>query len=186
MDIDKSRLLRAAFFVSSGIFTLVTMKSAQGISLKYIVILFFALLGNFYIFFLSSFDIPEKIPFTPVKTNGLIVFSIFMVAIIFLIKELIKLRPDFTVSNLTLYGVTVCLITEVFFQGFLWRIFPENTFHTFIIAVTKTSITFSIPTFFTAFQLKTHNTPKLVMFIVILIAVTNILGYIFPTLLPNK
>ncbi|WP_184549560.1 hypothetical protein [Mucilaginibacter sp. FT3.2] len=162
------------------------MKSAQGISLKYIVILTFALLGKFYLLFLSSFNIPENIPFTQIKINGLIISIIFLIALNFFTRELIRLRPDFTVGYLTLYGVAVCLITEVLFQGYMWHLFPEDTFYTFTMTIIRLSVVISLLSFFTAFQLKTRNTSKLIYFIVILIIVVNVLKYIFPTLLPEK
>jgi hypothetical protein len=175
--------LRAAFFVSIGIFTLVTMKSAQGISLKYIVILFFALFANYYFLFLSSFNIPEKIPFTQVKINGIIVFTIFMVVLNFLIRELIKLRQDFTVGYLTLYGTVVCFFSEVFFQAFLWRLFPEDGFYDFFIGVLANSIMCGVLSFFIAFQLKKRNTKRLLSFIIIFLIIFKLLTYFFPTLL---
>ena len=159
------------------------MKSAQGISLKYIVILFFALLGNYYLLFLSSFNIPRYIPFTNIPINGVVIFTIFMVALNLFIRELIKLRPDFGVGFLTLYGATAGFFSETFFQALLFHLFPEDGFYDFFISLLVNSFMFGAISFLIAFQLKTKNTARLISFIVVFLLVLKLITYFFPPLL---
>jgi hypothetical protein len=156
------------------------MKSAQGIGLKYIAILFWAIAINHYILILSSFNIPEFVPGTPVKLYGITAFIIYFITLRLLMSELIKLRPDFTIAHLTLYGAAVCFFAEGPFQVYLAYLFHDWYLYNIILAIIMLTSMFSAIGFLIAFKLKTGNTKRLITLIVAFLLIFNLLTYFFP------
>lgn len=154
------------------------MKSIQSLSIKYTVYLTLCLFANFYIVVLSSLNIPEYIPYTPIKIYGLIIFLFSLTVFNLFIKELIKARQELAIGYLTLYASAIYFYSEIVFQSYLFYLFPQDGWASCIIGTCSTSAFFA----FVAFQLKTRRTKRLILFIVILMIFIKTLMLIFPNI----
>ena len=157
------------------------METAESISIKYIVLLTGSLLCEYYILFLSSLNIPEFIPFTPINLNGFVLMIIFISILIFFLTELIKIKQHLSVTYLTLYGAAICFLSEILFQGYQWHLFPEDGLLTYLKRVIILTVYLAIVSFFIAFQLKTKRTGRLISFIVAFMLLLKLITYISPT-----
>jgi len=158
------------------------MKPASITVLKYSGILLICVLTLWWTIFYSPFNIPEYVPYIPVKVYGLFFSGMVLTILIFAQKELIRNNQQFNTSSLTLYGAFICFIMEIIFQVILSFTNSSDKLYYFIRGVATSLALFSTLSFFVAFQLKTKNTKRLLLFIVIFLALFKGLTIVFPQL----
>ena len=161
------------------------MEGMSGI-LKYSSILLLGLLLQWWIIFYSPLNLPERIPTTPIKVDGLLLVVLLLTILIIAEKRFLKVNPDSTIFKLMVYGTTICFLAEIVFQAirqpFLNAESFSDRFYYFLlgtIGITAYSAAFS---FFIAFQLKRKKTGQLILLIIGFVAIINIIKYLFPTL----
>lgn len=158
------------------------MKSLTNNILKYTLILLLALLLDWWLFFISPFNIPEFIPYTPIKINGIILGAIFITILIIAQKEILKIAPSSSITKLVLIGTTIIFIAELFFQCIRSFASTSNLIYDFFSGVINITIANVFFSFFVAFQLKTKRTKKLLIYIIVFIILFNILLRLFPSI----
>src|SRR5580692_4748566 len=161
------------------------MKPVTIIIIKYSGILLAWFLIAWWAVFFSPFNIPEYIPYTPIKVYGLFLCGFILTVLIFSGKELLRRESTLGIVNLTLIGTAICFLNEVVFQFILSFTLTADRLSLFIEGVITTTIFCAFLSFFVAFQLKTKRTGRLVLFIVALIILFKILTIAFPTLIKS-
>jgi hypothetical protein len=158
------------------------MKPYTPIILKHAGILIVINLILFWLWFYSPFDVPRIIPGTPVNIHGLLLAITFITVLIHLCKRIIKMHPAVNVLRLTLLGTVTCFISEIVIQ--LIRSLTDDTdrLFSFLLGVASMTIFSAFLSFFVAYQLKTKNTKRLIMFIVGFMILCNVLIRWFPSL----
>ena len=159
------------------------MKPITILVAKYTSFLCIALLVNFWILDFSRFNIPENIPATSIHVRGVVVFLIVLITLIFAVKEIVKAYSDLGVAKLTLKGTLIGLFAEVIFQSVRAFMFEEDRLHIFFKGVVAMTIFDTLISFFVAYQVKTKNTDRLILYIVVLIVVVKLLLFLSPTVL---
>ncbi|MBB6131267.1 hypothetical protein [Mucilaginibacter lappiensis] len=139
------------------------MKPIYKIIIKYSLITFVAFLANWYILFESPLNIPEFIPFTPVKTNGAILCAICITVLIIAQKSLIKVQQDISIILLMLYSTCIFFIAECLFHGVMLIMIIDYTLHEFLSGIIAITLFNAALSFFVAFQLKTKRTGQLIL-----------------------
>jgi len=162
------------------------MKPIYKIIIKYSLITFVAFLTNWYILFGSPLNVPEYIPFTPIKINGAILCAICITVLILAQKGLIKVQQDISIILLMLYSTCIFFIAECLFHGVMLIIIVDYTLHEFLSGIVAITLFSAALSFFVAFQLKTRRTGQLILFIIILIVLFNLLAHFFPNLTRNN
>lgn len=154
--------------------------------IKYTLLLLAGQLISWWIFFFSPFNIPDKIPMTPIKTDGVILVGILLTTIIFAQKKILKLQPNITIINLTFGGTIICFFSEIIFQLVRQPTLTANTLNEyiyyFLLGVIGISFFGAVLSFLTAFQLKTKKTQQLILMIVGLMIFVNFIAHLFPKL----
>jgi hypothetical protein len=153
---------------------------------KYTSLLLIGQLISWWIFFLSPFDIPDKIPLTPIKIHGLILVGLLLTILILAQKKLLKSQPVTTITKLTLLGLLICFSSEVIFQTLRQTTLNTETFKDrifyFFLGVVSITIFGTVISFLTAFQLKTKKTGQLIIMIIGFLVFINLINRFFPTL----
>ncbi|SDP17149.1 hypothetical protein SAMN05428975_0563 [Mucilaginibacter sp. OK268] len=162
------------------------MKPFHKIIIKYSLITFVAFIATWYVVFESPLNIPEYIPFTPIKTNGAILCTIFITVLIIAQKRLIKVQHDISIILLMLYSTWIFFIAECLFHGVMLIITVDYTLHEFLSGIITITLVNAALSFFVAFQLKTRRTGRLILFIIILTVLFNLLAHFFPNLTRNN
>jgi hypothetical protein len=158
------------------------MKPATIIITKYSVILFIWVLLLWWALFLSPFDVPEYIPYTPIKIYGL-AFTAFILTILILShKEALRKIPGLSISGLIFIGTAICFIMELLFQFTQSFTLTSDKLRYFVSGVKITTIYGAILSFLIAFQLKTKRTNLLLLFIVIIFLLFKVLTMVFPSM----
>jgi hypothetical protein len=158
------------------------MKPATIIITKYSIILFIWVLLLWWALFLSPLDVPEYIPYTPIKIYGL-TFTAFILTILILShKEALRKIPSLSIARLVLIGTSICFIMELLFQFTQSFTLTSDKLRYFISGVTITTIYGAILSFLIAFQLKTKRTNLLLLFIVIIFLLFKVLTKVFPSM----
>ena len=153
---------------------------------KYGFFLLLALFAHFWIFYYSSWNLPEVIPGTPIKISGLLLVGVILTILILAEKNFLKKHPDQTIFNLTILGSAICFFAEFIFQSFRQAFIMADTFsdrlYFFLLGTIGISIFGAAFSFLIAFQLKTKRTGQLVLLIIGLCVIVNIVKYLFPNL----
>jgi hypothetical protein len=154
--------------------------------IKYTLLLLVGQLISWWTFFFSPFDIPDKIPQTPIKIDGIILIGLLLTILIFAQKKFLKLQPETTIIKLTLLGTIICFSSEVIFQTVRQPTLIADTLNDhiyyFLLGTIGVSLFGTAISFLTAFQLKTKKTGQLILMIIGLMTLANILKYLFPTI----
>ncbi len=154
--------------------------------IKFILLLLAGQLISWWIIFFSPFDIPDKIPQTPIKIEGIILVGLLLTILIFAQKKFLKLQPETTITRLTLLGTIICFSSEVIFQTVRQPTLIADTLHDhiyyFLLGTIGVSFFGTALSFLIAFQLKTKKTGQLILMIIGLMLFTNIIKFFFPTL----
>ncbi len=153
------------------------MKPITFLIIKYSGILFL----SFVIIYVLTFYIPEYIPTTKIKVNGLLIVCVSVALLIFAQKGILKLDSSTGIIRLTLVGAAIILIAETGFQIIRVFSFDDNKVYHFLSGVIATVAFFSIISLFVAFQLKTKRTGLLILFIIVFLFVLKGFLYLFPS-----
>lgn len=142
------------------------MQTVISFILKQAAVLVLVNLLLFWLWFYSPFEVPQLIPGTPINIHGMVLVFTFMWVLIYQSKQIIKMQPGVNVIWLTAYGTLTCLIAEIFIQ--LTKAFTGDTdrIFSFLLGVMNMTIFCTFLSFFVAYQLKTKNTRRLVVFII--------------------
>ncbi|HEY0612003.1 MAG TPA: hypothetical protein VGD35_20160, partial [Chitinophaga sp.] len=103
--------------------------------LKYSAITLAGLLIQWWIFRFAPVPIPEYIPATPVKIDGLVLVIFVIVILIFFQKGLLKAHPDKGILSLTCLGTLMYLIAEIIFQGIRMPALTNERLYYFLYGV---------------------------------------------------
>jgi hypothetical protein len=155
------------------------------IILKYSGILLALFLITWWLVYFSTFNIPEFIPYTPIKVYGLFLSGYILTILILSQKEVLKKIKYLTVFNLTLIGASICFINELIFQFILSFTETSDKIYYFLKGVTLTTLLCAIFSFFVAYQLKTKRTSRLILFIILFFAFFKVLSILFPILVTS-
>jgi len=137
--------------------------------LKYSFILLIGLLIQWWIFDFSELPIPQRIPSTPIRIDGLVLVCYIIMILICFEKGLLKTQPSKGILSLTLLGMFMCFIAETVFQ--IIRIPTLGTpslterIYYLIYGTIGISIFALVFSFLIAFQLKKKNSFQLLLFI---------------------
>jgi hypothetical protein len=153
------------------------------IILKYSLLLLAAHLVLSWVFQFSHWNVPQNIPYTPIKINGLLIVGFTVAVLNFSQKEIIKADPEIQILKLTLLGLGICLIADVIFQFILSFTNEVDKLYYFFHAIVVLAIFNSALSFFVAFQLKTKQTKQLLLFIAAFIIAFRIVLYLFPNIM---
>lgn len=153
--------------------------------IKYSLLLLAGQLVCWWIFFFSPFNIPEKIPYTPINISGLILVALLLSTLILAQKKCIQLQPEISIMKLTLLGSIICFSSEIIFQTvrqptLIAYTLNEHVYY-FLLGVIGITCFGAILSFMIAFQLKTKKTKQLVLMIIGFIVLTNLIQYFYPT-----
>jgi hypothetical protein len=155
------------------------MKPLITLIAKYTILLLTILLIQWWLLFFSPFNIPEYIPYTPIRVNGLFL-GLFTIAILIIAqKEALQKDTTLSVAQLTIIGAVICLIGTILFQFIRSFTIEIDKLYIFVSGVVWVTLFFSIISFFIAFQLKTHRTKMLLLYIGIFIIVMNLIIKLF-------
>jgi hypothetical protein len=133
------------------------------IILKYSLLLLAAHLVLSWVFQFSHWNVPQNIPYTPIKINGLLIVGFTVAVLNFSQKEI--------------------LIADVIFQFILSFTNEVDKLYYFFHAIVVLAIFNSALSFFVAFQLKTKQTKQLLLFIAAFIIAFRIVLYLFPNIM---
>jgi hypothetical protein len=136
-------------------------------------ILFLLLLAEWWLLYLSPFNIPEHIPNTQIHIGGLLLVITIIFLLIIQMKSLLTSTPAASILKLTLIGTLTVFIAEVFFQ-FIRQLSLDSDIQThiyyFLLGTFGVSLFSAVIAALIAFQLKTKRTNLLLLFIVIILA----------------
>ncbi|OCX50841.1 hypothetical protein BEL04_19125 [Mucilaginibacter sp. PPCGB 2223] len=150
------------------------------IILKYSCILLLSKLIIFWLFDYSSFDIPEHIPYTPIMLRGVLIFVLVLSILIFSEKVALKKDATINIAELTMVGVLTILIADVIFQMVRVATFDSNRLYLYLNGLLSLPIMVVEISFFTAFQLKTRKTERLLLYIGIYLLIAKGFTMVFP------
>jgi hypothetical protein len=151
---------------------------------KYSFILSIGLLFEWWLIWYSPLTIPELIPMTPIKIDGLLLGGLLLTVLIFAQKRFLQANPDTTILKLTIYGTSICFFAEFIFQGLRQFFISADTLneriHYFFLGTIAVSIFGAVLSFLISFQLKTKKTGQLILLIITFIIAFNIFKHFFP------
>ena len=153
--------------------------------LKYSFLLLLAHLALSWVFQFSDWNVPQTMPYTPIKINGLLITAFTLLILRFSLKEIINAFPEFKILKLTLLGLLICSIATIVFQIILSFTNEVDKLYYFLRGVAVNVIFGGVFAFFVAFQLKTKRTNQLIMFIVGFMIAFRIVLYFFPVVAKN-
>jgi hypothetical protein len=136
-------------------------------------ILLLLFLMEWWIIYLSPFNIPEYIPNTPIKIDGLLLSSTIIILLLWQFKNLLLVLPTLSIWKLTMIGTLTVFIAEVLFQSL--RQFHMNAdtlrdhIYYFILGTMGVSLFSTVIAFLIAFQLKTKRTNTLLLLIFLIL-----------------
>ncbi|MHB1277448.1 MAG: hypothetical protein ACYC1Q_03555 [Bacteroidia bacterium] len=149
---------------------------------KYSILLLAGFLISWWLQFYSPFVIPDYIPGTPIKIDGLILLSVLLAILIFSQKEFLKKQPELTIFRLTLLGTLICFSSEIVFQLARQLTFvgyhPTERIMYFARGVFWVSLFAGALSFLVAFQLKKKEKSKLVLMIIGFILLANLILFL--------
>jgi len=144
--------------------------------------LVFALL-SFWFFNYSPVKVPEYIPGTPARINGLVLLVFMLATFIFFEKRFLRVEPEASIWELTSLAALSNLAAEIVFQ--LIRQFtyadstPKDHLIEYLRSVFLLSTMSAILGFLIAYQLKTRKAGWMILFIVLALIVLNLLKNFF-------
>lgn len=156
------------------------------LSLKYGFLLLIGLIIEWWIVWYSPLNLPEKIPSTPIRVDGILLIILFLIVFIKAEKDYLKANSEATILELTILGTVICLLAEIIFQlirqPFLNAVaFSEHLYY-YTIGVLVVTVFCAFLSFLVAFQLKTKQTFKLVLIIIGFVVLINGIKHFFPGL----
>ena len=155
------------------------LKPQTSIILKFSAIFLVFLVIEWWLLFLSSFNIPEFIPYTQININGLLLAGFTLLILILSQKEILKTHPSISVGKLTFMGIVLTFVPGIFFQFIRSITLTADKFQYFFSGLTVTLITDCVFSFFVAFQIKTKKTKLLFLFIFVALGLLMAWDYFF-------
>jgi hypothetical protein len=135
-----------------------------------------ALVFHWWLYFYLEI-VPER--FHKINVTGAFLILLMIFTFKYLFKSYIKTNPSISIGSLVLLGSLSFLIAEIVFQAGRQIEFIDSTinerFYYFFKGVVITTLYASVISFLVAFQLKTRNTDRLLLFIGILLAIVWLL-----------
>ena len=160
------------------------MKPFLRIITIYSIILFIFLLVHFwFLSYPNNYNIPEYIPHMPISIGGLTIFCVFLPLMIFALKAILRKDPQIGLLKLYFIGFIICSVPELLLQIIRASTFETDRLLIFIKGFWGSTFIFAIVVFFIAYQLKTKNTARLLLFVFAFILLCNAVKYIFPDFL---
>jgi len=154
--------------------------------LKYSAIVLAGLLIQWYLFLFAPFSIPEYIPATPLRIDGLVLVFYMVVTLIFFHKGLLKTYPDKGIFSLTCLGAFMYFLAEIIFQSIRMPTLTADSIserlYYFFYGVLGLTIFAAVFSFLVAFQLRTKRTSQLILLIVGILFAFYGLRLLFPGL----
>jgi len=117
---------------------------------------------EWWLLFLSPFNIPEHVPHTPINIGGLLLTLTIIALFIWHFKRLLLVQPTLSIGKLTAIGALTILLAEIFFQAI--RQFQLNAdtlrerVYYFVLGTVGMPLFSSVIGFLIAWQLKTKRT----------------------------
>ena len=150
--------------------------------LKYAVILLLSYLITYAVVIYSPLNIPEYIPYTPIKIYGLFLTGFSLAILIIALKGFLKKKPCLSLLKLMLIGTAIGFLNELAFQFFLSFTDANDKLYYYVKGVVNMSLIYTFLSFFIAFQLKTKRTDRLIFIIFALGILVQALNWLFPEL----
>jgi hypothetical protein len=127
---------------------------------------------QWWVLYLSPFNIPTYIPGTPINIGGLLIWVTLILLLLWLIKRLLLVNSTISIWKLTGIGVIVGVTAEFLFQLIRQETIDADSLgdrlHSFFLAILVHVIFSSIISFLISFQLKTKRSNVSALFIIIL------------------
>lgn len=156
----------------------------KGTILKYSFILLIGFLLEWWIIWFSPLNLPERIPATPIRIDGLILVGLLLTVLIMAEKQFLRNNPNTTIFNLTVIGTTICFLAEIVFQAIRQPFINAYTFsehlYYYLLGIIVVTLYGAALSFLIAFQLKRKNIKQLLFLIIAFAAIVNLIKYIFP------
>ena len=153
---------------------------------KYGFVLLVGLFIQWWIIYFSPLNLPDNIPITPINIGGLLLIALIVTVLIFAQKRFLKSNPNSSILKLTLLSVIICFCSEVIFQAVRQLTMNGATIyerlHFFLSGVIGVTIFGIGLSFLVSFQIKTHKTGRLILFIVSFIIITDSIQYFYTKL----
>lgn len=143
--------------------------------LKYSSVLLLWLLILWWVSFLSPFNIPEFIPYTPIKLFGVLFSGFILTILIISQKEMLRKNNNLSMIKLILFGTLICFTTEFLYQLILLKITFNDGIYQLARRILVSTIFCTFLSFFVAFQLKTKKTRQLVLIILTVLVLFKLL-----------
>ncbi len=154
------------------------------IILRYSFLLLLGFLLVWWIRWYSPLQLPERIPWTPIKIGGLLLIGLLLTVLIIAEKHILRTDTDTGMLKLTLMGTTIVFLAEIVFQSIRLPFLNADTFNDylyyFLLGTIGGTIFGAVLSFLIAFQLIRKNSAQLFLLIIILIVIVNIVKYAFP------
>ena len=148
-------------------------KSIKKVIIQYSSALFVAYLFQWWLFYFSSFDIPDLIPGTPINIKGLFLLGTLILFLWLLIKRLLSIDPGISIWKLAGLGIVAVLAAECPMQ--LVRQITLNAYtigerlYFFSLAIIGSIFFSGIISFLITFKIKTKRTDVFTLFIILLL-----------------
>jgi len=156
------------------------MKPVTKVAFASTILFIIIITALWWILFISTLNIPEFIPHTPIKLYGFCLIVVIITLFIITEKHLIKLQPEISIIKLTFIGATISFITEVVFQSILSTTLTSDKFYFFCSGVITATIFETIISFLIAFQLKAKKTGLLIVFIITFCLLCKMMMFFYP------
>lgn len=124
--------------------------------------------------------LPEYIPNTPIKIDGVLLGSWWIILLRWAIRDWHRAFPNTTIASLTLKGIFFVFIGEILFQSLRQLVYlsghtTSDRIYFFLLGVIGISLMCTIFAFLIAYHVKTRNTKRLVFMIIGITLIFNLL-----------
>lgn len=155
------------------------MKSIPYIVFKYSGLLLAGLCIIWWFCYLSPLNVPEYVPYTPIRIYGALILALVLPVYIIAQKSMLKSDATLKIVELVLISAVIGFISEFLFHVILLFINAAEAFYRLVEQTLVTTVIFAFISFFVAFQLKTRRTGQLILLIVLCGVLLNIARWLF-------
>ncbi len=159
------------------------MKPVTPLIIKYTVIFIAIRLFLFWLWGFAPFEMPQFVPGTPIKLYGMALMLLFISMLVMLLRKIIRVSPSISIAGLTLKGLLMCFMSEVVLQVIRTFTRDNDRLYTFSFGVISMTLFNLCLSFLVAYQIKTKNTRRLMIYIAAFILLVNVSMRIFPALI---
>lgn len=154
--------------------------------LKYSGYLLLGLLIEYWIVWHSSLNLPQNIPQTTIRIEGIFLLGVFLLVLILALHAFFKTGPNTSILKLTGVGTTICFISLGIFhairQFFINADTLDDRLYFYFLGTIGMSVFGAILSFLIAFQIKTRKTGQLILLIIGFTILSNVIQHIFSKL----